>query len=325
MAIAPELRSHILRLYQVEHWRVGTIATQLHVHHRTVRKVLESASVLRAQQSLRSSQVDLYLPFILQTLTQHPALTASRLHGMVQERGYKGGEDYFRRIVARHRPRPAAEAYLRLRTLPGDQAQVDWAHLGHLQVGDAKRPLMAFVMVLSYSRRIFLHFSLNARMDSFLRGHVLAFAAWGGVPRVLLFDNLKSAVLERVGNAIRFNPELLVFASHHRFEPRPVAVARGNEKGRVERSIRYIRDNFFAARTFSSVEDLNDQAQAWCLGQADARRWPEDYQLTVGQAFEREKPSLMALPEHEYPRGERVEVQVGKTPYVGSPRFQCNK
>lgn len=321
MAIAPELRAHILRLYQVERWRVGTIATQLRVHHRTVRRVLESASVLRAQQSLRSSQVDLYLPFILQTLTQHPALTASRLHGMVQERGYKGGEDYFRRIVARHRPRPAAEAYLRLRTLPGDQAQVDWAHLGHLQVGDARRALMAFVMVLSYSRRIFLHFSLNARMDSFLLGHVLAFQAWGGVPKVILSDNLKSAVLERIGSAIRFNPEYLAFAAHHRFEARPVAVARGNEKGRVERSIRYIRDNFFAARTYTDIEDLNRQAKLWCDGPAANRAWPEGAHQTVQQAFLQEREILMALPEHDYALSERVQVQVAKTPYV---RFDLN-
>ena len=321
MAIPPELRAHILRLYQVEHWRVGTIATQLHVHHRTVRRVLDSASVLRAQQSLRSSQVDLYLPFILETLTQHPALTASRLHGMVQERGYKGGEDYFRRIVARHRPRPAAEAYLRLRTLPGDESQVDWAHMGHLQVGDAKRPLMAFVMVLSYSRRIFLHFSLNARMDSFLLGHVLAFEAWGGVPKVILSDNLKSAVLERIGSAIRFNPEYLAFAAHYRFEARPVAVARGNEKGRVERSIRYIRDNFFAARTYSDIDDLNRQAKLWCDGPAANRAWPEGAHQTVQQAFLQEREILMALPEHDYALAERVQVKVAKTPYV---RFDLN-
>ena len=89
---------------------------------------------------------------------------------------------------------------------------------------------MAFVMVLSYSRRIFLRFFFNARMDSFLRGHVQAFSAWGGCPRVLLYDNLKSAVLERAGDAIRFNPELLKFAAHHAFEPRPVGIRRGNEK-----------------------------------------------------------------------------------------------
>jgi hypothetical protein len=158
-------------------------------------------------------------------------------------------------------------------------------------------------------------------MESFLRGHVQAFEAWGGLPRVLLYDNLKSAVLERLGDAIRFSPTLLDFAGHYRFEPRPVAVARGNEKGRVERSIRYIRDNFWPARTFSSVQDLNEQAQAWCLGQADARLCPQDKTLTVAQAFALEKPSLLALPVNPYTVQERLEFKVGKTPYV---RFDLN-
>ena len=237
MAIAPELRAQILRLYQAERWRIGTIASQLHLHRDTVQRVIAQACVMRPDAPLRPSQIDAYLPFIRETLAKFPTLAASRLHAMVRERGYTGGPDHFRHLVACHRPRPAAEAYLRLRTLPGEQAQVDWGHFGHLMVGRAKRPLMAFVMVLSYSRRIFLRFSLNARMDSFLRGHVLAFAAFGGVARVLLYDNLKSAVLERVdhasGTAIRFNADLLAFAAAHRYEPRPVAVARGNEKGRV--------------------------------------------------------------------------------------------
>jgi transposase len=97
-------------------------------------------------------------------------------------------------------------------------------------IGRARRPLMAFVMVLSYSRHIFLRFFLNARMENFLRGHVGAFETWNGVPKVVLYDNLKSAVLERQGNAIRFHPTLVEFAGRYRFEPRPVAVARGNEK-----------------------------------------------------------------------------------------------
>ena len=96
---------------------------------------------------------------------------------------------------------------------------------------------MGFVAVLSYSRRVFLRFYLNAQMDSFLRGHVEAFNAFSGLARTLLYDNLKSVVLERVGDAIRFNPEFLAFAAHYRFEPRPVALARGNQKGRVERHI----------------------------------------------------------------------------------------
>ena len=129
---------------------------------------------------------------------------------MAQERGYRGGPSHFRHIVACLRPRQPAEAYLRLRTLPGDQAQVDWGYFGHVVIGRAKRPLMAFVAVLSFSRHIFLRFCLDARMENFLRGHLGAFAAWQGVPRVILYDNLKSAALERYGDAIRFNPALLL-------------------------------------------------------------------------------------------------------------------
>jgi transposase len=188
MAIPPELEAHILRYYHVEKWRVSTIARQLGVHHGTVARVLAQAGLPRLGPPPRVSQVDPYLPFIRETLTKFPTLTASRLHVMVRERGYRGGPDHFRHVIAYHRPRRKAEAYLRLRTLPGEQAQVDWAHFGHLAIGRARRPLMAFVMVLSYSRRIFLRFFLDARMENFLRGHVGAFVAFTGVARVLLYD-----------------------------------------------------------------------------------------------------------------------------------------
>jgi transposase len=321
LVISADLSAQILRLYRTERWRVGTIARQLHVHGDTVRRVLAQAGESAPSSPLRPSRSDPYRAFILETLAKFPTLTAARLFAMVHERGYRGSPEHFRHVVAGMRPRPAAEAYLRLRTLPAEQAQLDWGHFGHLQVGRARRPLMAFVMVLSYSRRIFLRFFLDARMDSFLRGHAEAFSAWGGCSRVILYDNLKSAVLERVGDAIRFNPVLLALAGHHGFEPRPVAVARGNEKGRVERSIRYIRDAFFAAREFTDLHDLNAQARAWCEGPASDRRWPEDSTLSVREAFERERANLLALPQREYPLGERLAVQVGKTPYV---RFDLN-
>jgi transposase len=230
MTISSDLEAQILRYYHVEKWRMGTIARQLCVHHGTVARVLRQAGLPRLGGPARPSTVDPYLPFLRETLQKFPTLTASRLYAMVRERGYRGGPDHFRHLVSLHRPRPPAEAYLRLRTLPGEQAQCDWAHFGHLAIGRARRPLMAFVMVLSYSRSIYLRFFLDARMENFLRGHVGAFAAWSGVPRILQYDNLKSVVLERQGDAIRFNPALLEFAAQHRFEPRPVAVARGNEK-----------------------------------------------------------------------------------------------
>jgi len=321
MTIPPDLEAKILRYYHAEKWRVGTIAAQLGVHHSAVSRVLAQAGLPRIGAPPRPSALDPYLPFILETLEKFPMLTATRLHGMVAERGYVGSADHFRHFIALHRPKPKREAYHRLRTLPGEQAQVDWGHFAYIEIGRARRALMGFVMVLSWSRMIYVHFFLGAHMGNFLRGHVGAFNAWVGVPRVALYDNLKSAVLERQGQAIRFNPILLDFAGYHRYEPRPVAVARGNEKGRVERAIRYIRDAFFAGRTFTSVEDLNAQAQLWMRGAAADRRCPEDPSLTVREAFAQEQKHLLTLPDNPYPTNEQVAVKIGKTPYA---RFDLN-
>ncbi len=319
--ISAERRAQILRYHHAEKWRVNTIAAQLRVHHTTVRRVLAQAGLAPAGAAPRPSAVDAFVPMIVQTLERFPTLTAARLYVMARERGYRGSASHFRHRVSLLRPRRTAEAYLRLRTLPAEQAQVDWGHFGHIQIGRARRPLMAFVMVLSYSRSVFLRFYPEARMASFLDGHVAAFTAFGGAARVILYDNLKSAVLERIDDAIRFHPRLLALAAHYRFEPRPVAPARGNEKGRVERAIRYIRDAFFAARRFDDLEDLNRQAAAWCSGAAGERRCPEDETLTVAQAFDDERTLLLPLPADVFDRHEREEAVVGKTPYV---RFDLN-
>ena len=320
MSISTEIEAMVARYYHVEKWRVGTIAKQLGIHHSTVKRVLSQLGVAKAKLS-RPSKIDPYLPFILEILNSYPKLTASRLYGMVVERGYDGSPDHFRHMIALHRPRPSAEAYLRLRTLAGEQGQVDWGHFGYIMIGQAKRSLMAFVMVLSFSRKIFLKFYLSQQTENFLRGHEGAFESFGGVPRVLLYDNLKAATLERQGEAIRFNPNLLKFAAHYRFEARPVAVARGNEKGRVERAIRYIRENFFAGRNYKDLDDLNAQAQLWCDGVASNRPCPEDKTKSVHEVFLEEQPQLLALPDNPYPTQEQTAVHVGKTPYV---RFDLN-
>ncbi len=319
--ISHDKEAEILRLYHAEKWKVGTIATQLGVHHTTVRRVLAQAGVDQTRLIIRSSIADPYVPFIVETLKQYPKLCASRLYQMVKERGYPGGPDHFRVVVARYRPRPPAQAYLRLRTLPGEQAQVDWAHFGRLTIGGAERPLMAFVMVASYSRHLFLRFYLGQSMPYFLRGHVEALRWFGAVPRVLLYDNLKSAVLERRGTAICFHPTLIELAAHYRFEPRPVAVARGNEKGRVERAIQFIRSAFFAARSYKDLDDLNAQAALWAATEASARKCPGDRTRTVAQVFEEDRQKMLALPDNPFPTDEIVHVRVGKTPYV---RFDRN-
>ena len=183
--ISKDQEADVLRQFHVEKWRVGTIASQLKLHPTTVTRVLRDSGLTPEKVIQRPSKADPYIPFVREVLSKFPTVCASRIYQMVKARGYEGAEAHFRTIVARHRPRRTPEAYLRLRTLPGDQAQVDWGSFGKLKVGKAERKLYAFVMVLSYSRQIFLRFYLSTSMCSFLQGHRDAFEFFRGVPRVL--------------------------------------------------------------------------------------------------------------------------------------------
>jgi hypothetical protein len=169
---------------------------------------------------------------------------------------------------------------------------------------------------------LFVRFFYDARLPSFLAGHVEAFGFFGGGVRRLLYDNLKSAVLERVGEGIRFHPRLLELADAYGYDPRPVAPGRGNEKGRVERSIRYLRGAFFPLRAHLELAALNREAERWCRETAAARPWPQDRRRTVEQAFQKERASLLALPGAPFPGHELVTVHVHRTPYVA---FDANR
>ncbi len=316
-----ETEAEILRLFHAEGWRRNTIAKQLGLHHSAVARALVRNGLLPKTSQTRPSKVDEFVPFILETLEKYPKLNATRIHWMVKQRGYQGGVDHFRDIVQRLRPTPKLETFLRLQTLPGEQAQCDWARFGKLTVGKAERRLLAFVLVCSWSRRIFLRFYFGDSTANFLRGHVDAFEHFQNVPRVVLYDNLKSAVLERVGDAIHFNPDLLALAAHYRFAPRPVPVRRPNEKGRVERAIQYVRSSFFAARNFKDIDDLNKQALEWCVEKAGQRKSPQDRSMTVADAFEIERRTMLPLSETPFPAFDRKPVNIGKTPYA---RFDLN-
>jgi transposase len=320
--IAPEIAARIRRLYYAEHWRIGTIATELGVHHGTVVRILGRERLNGAVvRPVRSSALDPYKPFVTAVLTQHPRLRATRLHAMLQARGYPGGVVSVRRYVRAVRPRPRAEAYLRLQTLPGEQGQVDWGHFGTLTIGHARRPLVCFVLVLSWSRALYARFALDQSLESFLRGHVEAFTALG-VPRTLLYDNLKSVVLERIGDHVRYHPRLLELAGHYHFAPKPCAPYRGNEKGKVERQIQYLRHAFFAARRFTSLADLNAQLAQWIAETAHRRPVPGDPAgRTVAEALAEEQPRLLPLPQHPFPCTLVRPVTSGKTPYI---RFDGN-
>lgn len=309
----------VRRLYYAEHWKIGTIAAQLGLHPDTV-KAAVATDVSNHPRKPRPRVTDPYVAFIRETLERYPRLRATRIFEMVRQRGYAHSLVQVRRLVATLRPRHC-EAFLRRRVFPGEEAQVDWAHFGEVTVGRARRRLSCFVLTLSYSRALALEFFFDQRLENFLTGHVRAFEMLGGAVRMVLYDNLRSAVLARRGDAVQLHPRLLELCAHYHCAARPVAVGRGSEKGRVERSIRYIRDSFFAARAFTTLQDFNRQARQWRDEVAHRRRWPGGDGRTVAEVFEEEKARLLPLPVHPFEADLLVPVHAGKTIYV---RFDRN-
>jgi transposase len=320
--ITPEQHAEIRRLYFGEHWKVGTIAAALGVHHDTVRAAIAHDTRALPRGLCRPTQLDRDLPFVRDTLAQYPRLRATRLFEMVRARGYPGSVVQLRRVVRTLRPSVTPTLYRRLTTLPAEEAQIDWGAFGTIRIGHGTRPLSGFVMVLSYSRALSALFTLDQTLESFLRGHVDAFhGLFSGVARTLVYDNLRSAVLERQGSAIRFHPRLLELAGHYHFAPRPCTPGRGNEKGKIERQIQYLRDAFFAARIFADVDDLNAQFRRWRDEIAHQRPHPDHRDQTVAHVFAQEQPLLLPLPAHPFDTEVLRAVASGKTPYV---RFDRN-
>jgi transposase len=319
--ISAELIAKIRRLFFAEHWKIGTIASEFDLHPDTVRGAIESHRFnLKRALSPRAALTDPFLDFIEQTLKQYPRLRATRLYEMLRARGYTGSEVQLRRVVRSLRPQKQ-EAFLRLTTLAGEQAQADWAHFGPVRVGLATRKLSCFVITLSYSRALWVEFFFDQSIENLLRGHVHAFEDWGGVPRNILYDNLKSVVAERRGDAVHFHPRLLELCAHYHFAALPCRPARGNEKGRVERAIQYLRHSFFAARSFAGLADLNRQALIWRDEIAHQRRWPGDDSRAVLDAFTEEKPRLLPLPVNAFDTDLVKPARSDKTIYV---RFDLN-
>ena len=229
MTVPPEIEAEIRRLFFAEHWKVGTIARQLDVHHDVVRRVLDLLPPPHTSGP-RPLRLDPYREFIAQQLAQYPRLRATRLFDMLKARGYAGSVITLRRLVARIRPAPQAEVFLRLQPLPGEQAQIDWAHVGTLPVLGGERPLWVFLMVLAYSRALWAELVFELTADSLCRSLVRGTTWMGGSARQWWFDNPKAVVLERQGDAARFHPDLLDLAGDYHVQPRLCAVGKANQK-----------------------------------------------------------------------------------------------
>lgn len=316
MTVSIATAAEIRRLYFAEHWKRGTIAAQLGVHFDTVARVLGSFGPKAGTPRPEARVLEPYVAFVDETLARHPRLVSTRIHDMLVERGYSGSLRTLRRYVRASRPAPRNEVYVRVESLPGEQAQVDWAHVGTLAVPGGRRPLWAFVIVLAYSRAMWAELVVDMGVASLRRSLVRASAFFGGSPRQWLFDNAKAIVIERSGDAIRFHPDLLDLAARLHVQPMLCGPRKPHEKGKVERAIRYLKDRFFAARSFHSIEHGNAQLAEFFASIAHARphpRWPE---RSVAEVFEEERPRLLALPETMPEIAAVVPVNVDKTAFV---------
>jgi len=276
---------------------IAQTARALGLHPRTVATWVARSRFEPRRSRPRSSVLDPFKPRIIRLLDSHP-YSAQQIFQRLREEGYRGGvtilRDYVRRIRPTKRP-----VYLKLHFAPGECAQVDWGAYGTVAVGNTRRRLSFFVMVLAFSRQMFVEFTVSQTMEHFLACHEHGFAALG-VPSKIMVDNLKSAVLQRLaGAAPVFNPRYLDFARHHGFAIEACNVARGNEKGRVESGVGYVKKNFLHGLELTDFSTIHAAAQVWLDTIANVRIHGETQQRPV-DLFAQERPHLGPLNPNPY-------------------------
>jgi transposase len=289
----------IHRLHGVEKWSLRKIAAHLHIGRRTILKYLETPAPPPTRRD-RSSKLDAFKPAIDQLLEQDPAAHAPVVTQRLRTLGYDGGEtivkDYLRALHAQSKAR---RAYVRVEPGPGERFDIDWGHFGALLYNRTPRKLYAFCLVEAHSRKIYLEFTHSQSFETFVRCHIHAFEEFGGCARELWFDNLATAVAEHEGNLVRFNPRFLAFAREYSFVPRACHVAAAWEKGKVERAIGYVRQNFWPLRSFADLADVNAQARHWVQEIANQRKHRETGQAPE-ERFQREflRPIPLLAPDY---------------------------
>jgi transposase len=222
------------------------------------------------KRKARGRKIDPFIPYLEKRMAEG-VYNCRKLLDEIGRQGYQGSWSLLKSFVQPYRQARRQEATVRFETEPGEQAQVDWAHFGFIEHQGRRRRLYAFLMTLGWSRSLYLEFTVSADAAWWLRCHVHAFHYFGGVPRVVLHDNLKTAVLERAAGTVHWNPRYMDFADYYGFTPRACQPYRARTKGKVESGVRYVRGNFWPGLTFVDLADLNRQCQAWLDSTANRR------------------------------------------------------
>ena len=288
-----------IKSYRVHHGLKGPqIARKMGLDVRTVEKWLNAPRFCQRKSSPRPSKLDPYKDQIIRMLEFYP-YSAIQIFQRISEDGFDGGYTIVKEYVRKVRP-PKKKVFLKLAFAPGECAQVDWGSYGTVPVGDTCRRLSFFVMVLCHSRLMYVEFTVSQTMEHFLACHSNAFERFGVVPQKIMVDNLKSAVLKRVvGQDPVFNPKYLDFANHYGFSITACGVGKGNEKGRVENGVGYVKKNFLAGLDLTDFKIINPAALNWLDTVANVRVHGETGKKPI-EMFAEEKDSLNPLPSQPY-------------------------
>jgi transposase len=302
-----ETFSRIKHLHELKGLTATQIARELGLDDRTVRLRINAKQYLPRKSVPRSSKLDPFKDTVVHMVESYP-YSAQQILQRLREEGFDGGYTAVKKFVRKVRPK-REKAFLKLAFAPGECAQVDWGSYGSVRVGETMRRLSFFVMVLCYSRQIYVEFTVSQTMEHFLACHQNAFIAFGGVPSRIMIDNLKSGVLKHArGEAPVYNPRYLDFSRHNGFTVSACGVAKGNEKGRVENGVGYVKKNFLAGADLPDFVAINPAAKIWLDTVANVRIHGET-RKTPAEMLLSERPHLLPLPLHPYDIGNIASVR----------------
>lgn len=295
-----DIQAEILSLYYSYKKSVRSIARQLGIDRKSVAAVVARRTVALAPKSgAKGSILDPFKEQLSELLKLDPFISGATLNSRIRAQGYMGGIRTVQTWLAEQAKQnkkhfKSKEAFFRLEFAAGECAQVDWGEFGDV-FGDGIK-VHCFVMVLAYSRLLYLEFTRSEKFEEFIRCHENAFQFFGGlVPRECWYDNLATAVTDRMGSLIRFNSKFMAYMAHHGIRPHACNPARGNEKGRVEDGVKYIRSSFWAGRKFKDFNMLCEQAILWRDGVANRREHRATHKVPVLLFEVEEKKALMSM------------------------------
>ncbi len=278
---------------------IRRIAKITGLHRKTVKRHLESTSLPEYHRTKRRGSIlDPFRPMI-DAYLEEDDYQGSWIFDKLVSMGYKGGYTIVKDAVRAIKGEKTRIAYIRFETEPAFQAQVDWGDFQVEEPDGTIHTVYAFVMVLGYSRAMYVEFVERRTLESFMDCHIRAFDYLGGVPKEILYDNMKHVVIKRLSGRPVFNIEFSRFANHYEFHPRLCPPYAPWVKGKVERPIHYLRERFWRGYSCVSLERANQDVRAW-LSQTANRRLHGTYWQPVSGRWEKERPLLTALPAVPY-------------------------